>query len=557
MILLEKRRLRPLFSLQKFCSVRCRFCHSGLYWFLVIYEKGEAAMKLRQPLRETLQEKYRYRLILQGILVGLIAGLVTVAYRFALTYSEKICRFVFGWAQSPWQIVVLFAGLLALGVCVGLLTKKEPMIKGSGIPQVEGQLTGYFELPWWKILYKKFLGGCLAILGGLSLGREGPSILLGANCGQGISQTFHRNRTEEKYLITCGACAGLAAAFNASLAGVLFALEEVHKNFNPKVLLSAMSSAVTADVVSKLFVGMHSTFSAAPVQVMPISYYLSLLAFGALLGLFGAFYNRILLFSQTLYGKIHWSEPVKMMIPFAFAGLFGLTLPQVLGGGHSMIEALLHGEYALGLVAVLLAAKFVFSMISYGSGAPGGIFFPLLVLGALGGALFGRLAILCGVVPETYAVNFMLLGMAGMFTAIVRAPLTGIILIVEMSGSLTQLLSLSVVCLCAYIAADLCHSAPIYESLLDRIKPARYQAAHPEERIFLDLTVQFGSFVCRKKIEQVHWPKDCLITNIVRGRETLIPHGDTVILPGDMLTILCKSEDEVPLRRKLSKSLEN
>ncbi|MFR5869995.1 MAG: chloride channel protein, partial [Acutalibacteraceae bacterium] len=323
------------------------------------------------------------------------------------------------------------------------------------------------------------------------------------------------------------------------------------------VLLSAMSSAVTADVVSKLFVGMHSTFSAAPVQVMPISYYLSLLAFGALLGLFGAFYNRILLFSQTLYGKIHWSEPVKMMIPFAFAGLFGLTLPQVLGGGHSMIEALLHGEYALGLVAVLLIAKFVFSMISYGSGAPGGIFFPLLVLGALGGALFGRLAILCGVVPETYAVNFMLLGMAGMFTAIVRAPLTGIILIVEMSGSLTQLLSLSVVCLCAYIAADLCHSAPIYESLLDRIKPARYQAAHPEERIFLDLTVQFGSFVCRKKIEQVHWPKDCLITNIVRGRETLIPHGDTVILPGDMLTILCKSEDEVPLRRKLSKSLEN
>ena len=101
MILLEKRRLRPFFSLQKFRSVRCRFCHSGLYWVLVIYEKGEAAMKLRQPLRETLQEKYRYRLILQGILVGLVAGLVTVAYRFALTYSEKICRFVFGWAQSP------------------------------------------------------------------------------------------------------------------------------------------------------------------------------------------------------------------------------------------------------------------------------------------------------------------------------------------------------------------------------------------------------------------------------------------------------------------------
>ena len=150
----------------------------------------------------------------------------------------------------------------------------------------------------------------------------------------------------------------------------------------------------------------------------------------------------------------------------------------------------------------------------------------------------------------------MLLGMAGMFTAIVRAPLTGIILIVEMSGSLTQLLSLSLVSICAYLVADLCRSKPVYESLLENLHPSGQSAAQPGERIFLDLPVHYGSFVSQKCIAQVHWPKDCLITNVERGRETLIPHGDLVLLPGDTLTFLCKSEDEAHLREQLAPVLE-
>ena len=99
-------------------------------------------MRSRQPLRALLAQKYRYRLVLQAIVIGAVAGLVSVAYRFALSYGESICRFFFGWAQSPWRIVLLFAGLLCLGFVVGCMAKKEPMIKGSGIPQVEGQLLG-------------------------------------------------------------------------------------------------------------------------------------------------------------------------------------------------------------------------------------------------------------------------------------------------------------------------------------------------------------------------------------------------------------------------------
>ena len=303
-----------------------------------------------------------------------------------------------------------------------------------------------------------------------------------------------------------------------------------------------MAAAITADVVSKLFFGMGSTFAVAPVQLLPLSYYLLLIAFGAALGLFGAFITKTLLFSQRLYAKLSLSQPQKMMIPFAFAGLFGLFLPQVLGGGHGMIESLLHGQYALGLIVILLVGKFVFSMISYGSGAPGGIFFPLLVLGSLSGALFGQLAIHLGVVPGAYAVNFMLLGMAGMFTAIVRAPLTGIILIVEMSGSLTQLLSLSLVSICAYLVADLCRSKPVYESLLENLHPSQQSVAQPGERIFPGSACALRQ-LCQPKTHRPGTLAQGLPHHQcrARARNPDSPHGDLVLLPGDTLTFLCKA----------------
>lgn len=157
------------------------------------------------------------------------------------------------------------------------------------------------------------------------------------------------------------------------------------------------------------------------------------------------------------------------MLPFLLAGVLGFIMPELLGSGHNLIDALTHGELALTSVVFLLVAKFVFSAICFGSGAPGGIFFPLLVLGAFIGGIFGMVGTTYfGMSPE-YINNFVLLAMAGYFTAIVRAPITGIILIFEMTGSLSQMLSLSVVSIVAYVVASLMKSEPIYESLLGRL----------------------------------------------------------------------------------------
>ena len=311
------------------------------------------------------------------------------------------------------------------------------------------------------MLLAKFVGGLLTIGAGLSLGREGPSIQLGAMAGKGVSRLCRRDVTEERMLLTCGASAGLSAAFNAPLAGVLFSLEELHKDFSTDVLLSTMSASITADFISRTLFGLGPVFSFPELSMMPLAHYWMVLLLGALLGLVGVFYNFCVAKAQDLYAKIPWAY-VRAFLPFLLAGVLLVVYPAVLGGGHNLVEAVSQDQALQGLL-VLFAVKFLFSMASFGAGVPGGIFLPLLVLGAVVGSSFSQGAHLLGL--DTATGNFVILGMAGLFAAIVRAPVTGIVLISEMTGSFSHLLTLSLVSLAAYVVADLLHSPPVYRPL--------------------------------------------------------------------------------------------
>ena len=506
-------------------------------------------------------QSFRLKLVGEGIVVGAFAGLIVVFYRLALQYIEGITKEIYLLQlQKPWLIPIWLIILLIGSYVVGCMIKKNPMISGSGIPQVEGILLGRLSANWWKVILWKFIGGVISIGAGLSLGREGPSIQLGASVGQGFSKIFKRIKIEEKYLMTSGASAGLAAAFNAPLAGVMFALEEVHKNFSPLVLLSATSAAVTADFISKEFFGLKPVFQFKNLMVLPLKYYLCLIILGIILGAFGAFYNYSLLKTQKLYSKLTWL-PVqfKPSIAFIAAGILGLVLPEVLGGGHELVVSLIKGNEMLGFLIVLLVVKFIFSMISFGSGAPGGIFFPLLVIGALTGAIYGKVLITAFNFNPEYMNNFIILGMAGYFTAIVRAPITGCILITEMTGSFTHLLSLSVVCITSYIVADLLKSKPVYESLLERTlqnNKCEYTAGECKVKNLIEVAIHHGSFLEGKMVKQFNWPSNCLLVGIKRGENEIIPKGDTSIYAGDYLVVLTNEEDVADVRESLSTASE-
>lgn len=407
----------------------------------------------------------RYFTVLEGVVVGITAGLVTVLFRAALSQEDSWLKAALTYCNAnPAMIPVWLLVLSAAAGLVTLLLRWEPLISGSGIPQVEGELQGNIQTVWWKVLLAKLAGGMVAIGSGLALGREGPSIQLGAMAGKGVSRISGRI-TEERLLLTCGASAGLAAAFNAPLAGVLFSLEEVHKKISADLLLPCMASSIMADFISRNIFGLAPVFQISQHSMLPLKEYWLVVLLGILLGLFGVLYNRSIAWIQTLYDKIPRLY-VRILIPFLLAGLLGFVYPEVLGGGHGIVEGL-SADHTVGMLALLLAVRFLFSLISFGSGAPGGIFLPLLVLGAVLGCLVGQAAGLAGLsVPIE---NFIILGMAGFFAAVVRAPITGILLIYEMTGGVSHLLSFALVSIIAYAVADLLHAEPIYDQLLRRI----------------------------------------------------------------------------------------
>ncbi len=490
----------------------------------------------------------RTLLVFEGLLVGVFAGLVSTLYRFALGKADEIRDAALSFCTgNPLRIAGWFVVLAVLAVLVSWLLKWEPMISGSGIPQVEAEIAGYIRPTWWRIIIGKIIGGFLCIVGGLSLGREGPSIQLGGMTGKGISRILGRFRLEEHFLITCGASAGLSAAFNAPLAGVMFALEEVHKNFSAMVLLSCMAASLVANYLSNSIFGMEPVFSFTVNDMIPLGGYVYILLLGVLCGLLGVVYNKVLLASQTAYKKLGFlPQTVRILIPFLCAGVLGFIMPEVLGGGHHMIAALYHGSPALSAILVLLVVKFLYSMVSFGSGAPGGIFFPLLVLGAYIGGAYGTVVTDWFGFDRSFVANLVIIAMAALFSAIVRAPVTGIVLISEMTGSFSHLMSLSTASLVAYIVAELLRSKPVYESLTERLltnRKMKIARGATRAKSIITSVIEEGSEADGCTIESLGLPSECLVVSVTRNEEELIPRGKLRLKAGDTLATMVSERD--------------
>lgn len=495
---------------------------------------------------------FRYILILEGVVTGALASAVVVLFRVMLEKASGMLNLIIGICTNNVGLVPAWlAALVLVSFIVYLLVRWEPYISGSGIPQVECEMAGYIEQKWWRVLAAKFIGGILSVGSGLSLGREGPSIQLGAMTAKGFAKLTKRDKTEERLVMTCGAGAGLAAAFNAPLAGVLFCLEEIHKNFSAEVILSVMASSVTADFISSNVFGLGPVFAFDVPHMMPLGQYGHVIVLGVLLGLFGALYNKSIEFSQNLYGKI--APCVRLLVPFLCAGVLGFVLPQVLGGGHELAMQISSGTYTLAFLCVLLAVKFVFSMVSFGSGAPGGIFLPLLVMGAMLGAVYFGAAGSVFPIERDLLTNFIILGMAGYFSAIVRAPITGIILISEMTGSFSHLLTLSVVSLFAYIVADILKIKPVYEQLSGRMLAGKKgtDSANEGEKVLVDGVLCHGCEAQDSRVCDIEWPKSCLVVSVMRSGEEVVPKGDTMLCAGDRIAVLCDAEIAPEVRKML------
>ncbi|EKE73670.1 H(+)/Cl(-) exchange transporter ClcA [Gallaecimonas xiamenensis] len=421
-------------------------------------------------------------LLLLAALVGVVAGLFATGFQLGL--HQVLAWRVEGlslWAQwglPRWLLAMAMTAVMTV-LALWLTFRFAPEAAGSGIPEIEGALDNLRPVRWWRVLPVKVFGGFLAQGGGLVLGREGPTVQLGGAAGKMVADLFKVSKDNAHALLAAGAAGGLSAAFNAPLAGVLFVIEEMRPQFRYGLISikCVFIGTVVANVVYRTFLGQNASIempSYSPPELGTLALFLLL---GGLFGAFGILFNKAILLTQDWYGRFHQGRLGRRLLIGAVLGaaLGWLTVygPDLTGGGIELIPAVTVGSFTVGALLMLFIGRVVTTLLCFGSGAPGGIFAPMLALGTLFGMGFGVLcqALLPGldIQPGTFAIA----GMGALFAATVRAPLTGIILVIEMTNNYLLILPLLITCLGATMVAQALGGKPLYGQLLARTLAAK------------------------------------------------------------------------------------
>jgi len=406
-------------------------------------------------------------------LVGIGAGAVGGVYRVAIAHFQTLHDTAVQAAPAAygWLAGGALSGTLVL-FAVWLVRRFAPEAGGSGIQEVEGALDGVRPMRWRRVLPIKFAGGLCSLGAGMVLGREGPTIQMSAALGRMLGDLARRDADAVHVLVAAGAGAGLTAAFNAPMAGVLFVIEEMRPQFRYSVLSvqCVIVASALADLVVQMIAGSAVAVPMPIVAAPPNDALWTFLVLGMLLGVLGAAFNAGLVGGGALMGRLGARSALGAAFGIG-AGIGALAWldPNLVWDGQRVIERALGGRLPLATMLVLLAGRFGTTVGSYASGAPGGIFAPMLALGTLTGVAFGTLA---GgpVPPDVFAVA----GMGALFAASVRAPLTGMMLAVELTGNYAQFLPLMLTCVASTLVAAALGARPIYTVLLERLlrKPA-------------------------------------------------------------------------------------
>ncbi len=495
-------------------------------------------------------DRHTLKIYCYSLLTGLASGVVVVTYRGIIGYFEGLRHAMLPTiAPSLVKILIWLAIAGVAGWLVSLLVQRSPMIKGSGIPQVKAYLMRRIDFDWKVELPFKFAGGALALGAGLSLGREGPSIQLGALTGSAIDQKFCKGEMR-RFLVTAGAAAGISAAFNAPLAGVLFCIEELHRNVSPILLTSALLASFAANAIMWVATGNAAIFPLEITATLPLRhYFIGVLGIGIAAGILGSLFNLGLVGFQRLYARLIPASVTRILLAFIIAAGISLVAAPITGGGGELVEELALGRSSLALIALLLAGKLVFTLFSYASGAPGGIFLPMLSIGALVGALIHGFFPHAAAVQE-YLSNFILLGMAGFFVAVVRAPITGAVLITEMAGSLAHFPAFIFVAIAATATAEILGTRPIYDTLLTQLAPQNLESDdHRPLHIHIPIHEGCPFASCGALIRQL--PEGSLLVSVQRGETYFFPTEALSLQPGDLLNVVVERGRASSLKSRL------
>jgi H+/Cl- antiporter ClcA len=316
-----------------------------------------------------------------------------------------------------------------------------------------------------RSIWVKFFAGIAGIGTGLSLGREGPSVQLGAGVGEVIGKLFRMKGTDKNKLIAAGAGSAIAATFNAPIAGTIFVLEELVNKFSSNLLFPVLIATVCADSLSRYILGNRPCFF-IPAKNMIISpnVIFACIILGIISAIFGIIFAKLIFFNNKMFLKIKIPNYFKPAIAGFIVGLVGLFIPFILGSGNIAVDFLLMHKFQIGLICLIFLLKLFLTPLCFGSGAAGGIFLPTLMLGAFLGYIIASLLNFCGIQVDYILMS--VLGMGAFLAAVARTPITAAVMVFEMTGSYNFILPIMLCAAIADLTAEKLGHKPIYSMLI-------------------------------------------------------------------------------------------
>lgn len=441
--------------------------------------------KIFQKTGYFLQEIARSKIILQAVMVGLISGLLVVFFKVSISkLFEFIQNFISQFDLS--HKLLIFPLITTLGGLISgvLVFKFAPETKGSGIPFVKMVMARMGNITRVRTIVVKFLAGVAGIGTGLSLGREGPSVQLGAGAGALVGKIFKMKGTDQGKLIAAGAGSAIGATFNAPIAGTIFVLEELVNKFSASLLFPVLVATVTASSVARHFLGNNPSFT-IPYITHDLSFEgISVcIILGIVAGFLGVAFAKIIYKNNEFFEKMdkipNWLKPA---IAGFGIGVIGIFIPYVLGSGNLSVDLLLQHKLALSVVVLVFAVKFFVTPFCFGSGVAGGIFLPMLMLGSFLGYIVASIFNMFGFHVDV--VVMAMIGMGAFLASVARTPITAVVMVFEMTAGYTHILPIMLSAAIADLIAEKLNHRPIYASLIVN------QVKSPEAKLLSSLLVK-------------------------------------------------------------------
>ena len=410
-------------------------------------------------------------LIAKGALVGVIAGFFGASYRYLILESEHIRWHLMDGITMEWAIGWLVT-MVIFAFIVDRLLAWAPLSGGSGIPQIEGEMLGLFDMKPYR-----------------------------------------------------------------TLSGAMFVFEEVHKSFYPYLVVPTFVATLISNYITVSIFGLTPALGFTVTSGVPLEYFPILLMVGGIMGLCGVLFCRMIFAFKRFFDWLKCSRFLKLVLTFVAVAAIGFDSQLLLGGGNDLVGQLAFQSHGVLLLAGIVLGKILLTTFCYGSGAQGGIFLPMLVIGASAGAFCESLLSTLGLISPDFVPQFVICAMGGMLAAAMRTPILAILLVLEMTNSFSNIYAIGIVTLVAYLVAELLKEPPIYDSLLQAMSG---QSNLESVQTFFQTKVPVVANYTDVQLQDLALPDGTLIVSIRRNGTYIVPLGDVKLEPGDELQVSCE-----------------